>query len=327
MAESQTEQTSTVQPSAAVTPSLSALMKLQTSVRGWLNTTWKFIKLKPLGAVGAFLILIIVAMAAFPGLFDTHDPMRIVTTKYLGADGTYFFGTDSVGRDQYSRVIHGARTTVQISVTGVLIAVTAALLIATISAYYGGLFDLLLQRVIDTILAIPGLVLALFILTIFPPSKTTLIGTMVVLFIPRSVRTIRASVLSIKEMPYVDSARAIGASTPRILLKYIFPQITSLYLILISLIIGNAIIIESSLAFLGLGLGIDTPSWGNLVNRGIQNIFFSTWTLAIPPGIAIAMAVFGFNLFGDALRDVLDPRLRGSGAGLKRGGGGATSSG
>lgn len=280
---------------------------------------WKFVRLKPLGGIGGFIIIVIVLMAIFPAAFATHDPMRIIDNNYIGANATYWFGTDSVGRDQYSRVVWGARTSVQISFVSVMVGVTLAAIVAVISAYYGGIIDMVIQRAVDTILAIPALVLALFILTVVGPSMTTIIGTMVILFLPRSIRTIRSSVLSIKEMPYVDAARAIGASTPRIMLRYIFPQITALYLILISLIIGNAIIIESSLAFLGLGLGIDIPSWGNLVNRGIQDIFFSSWTLAIPPGIAIALAVFGFNLFGDAMRDVLDPRLRGSGAGLRRG--------
>ncbi|MCH8275906.1 MAG: ABC transporter permease [Armatimonadetes bacterium] len=170
----------------------------------------------------------------------------------------------------------------------------------------------------------PGLVLALFVLTVLGASMVTLIGMMAFLFMPRTMRTIRSAVLSIKEMPYVESARAIGASTPRILIRYIFPQILALYIVLVSLIIGTAIILETSLSFLGLGLPINTPSWGNLINFGIGDVFFTGWRQVIPPGIAIAAAVFGFNLLGDALRDVFDPRLRGSGVGLRsRGGSGA----
>jgi ABC-type dipeptide/oligopeptide/nickel transport system permease subunit len=283
------------------------------------KTTWHFTKYKPLGAVGALMVIALLSMAAFPALWSTHDPMRIVDVNYQEPSAEYWFGTDSVGRDQYSRTIWAARTAVQISFTAVFLATIISLIIATLTAYYGGIWDLAVQRLIDTIMALPGLVLALFALTILGPSMFTLIGTITLLTIPGKIRLFRSAVLSIKQMPYVESAHAIGASTARIMRLYIIPQISALALISISLAIGSAILIESSLAFLGLGLSIDVPSWGNLVNRGIQDIFFRTWFLAIPPGLFIAASVIGFNLFGDALRDVMDPRLRGSGVGLRRG--------
>ena len=284
-----------------------------------LKAAWKFARLKPLGAAGALIVLSILTMAAFPTIISTHDPLRIVDLNYLPASLDHLFGTDSVGRDQFSRTVHAARTSVQISLTAVLVGISLALVIGTVTAYAGGLVDLFVQRISDTVQAMPGLVMALFILTVVGPSKPTIIFTIMILAIPRNTRVIRSAVLSVKEMPYVESAKAIGASLPRIWLKYIIPQVFALYLILISLSVGGAILLESSLAFLGLGLSIDIPSWGNMVNRGIQDIFYRTWTLAIPPGIAIAFSVIGFNLFGDALRDVLDPRLRGSGVGLRRG--------
>lgn len=287
-------------------------------ILGAVKWIYKFARLKPMGAVGLFIVFMMFMLAFFPYLFDRHDPMRIIDLNYQKPSMTYWFGTDSVGRDQYSRVIWATRTAVQISVTAVLIGVTIALILAVITAYYGGILDLFVQRVSDTIMALPGLVLALFILTIIGPSLATLIGTICVLIIPTSLRTFRSSILSIKEMPFVESAKAIGCSTPRIMIRYIVPQVTALYMIMISLSIGSGILIESSLAFLGLGLSIDVPSWGNLVNRGIQDIFYRTWFLAVPPGIAIALAVVGFNLLGDALRDVLDPRLRGSGVSMNR---------
>ena len=328
MAESQIQptQSTTRVTAAALTPPNPVARALE-FVRGTTGWVWKFARMKPLGAFGGLLILIIGVLAAFPGLFTNFDPLRVAGEPYQAVNGTHWLGTDSIGRDIWTRTIYGARITMQISVISVVISVTAATIIAMVSAYYGGVLDMLVQRAVDTILAVPGLILALFILTVMGSSMRTIIFTIVIVFLPRSIRTIRSSVLSVKEMPYVESARAIGASTPRILLKYIFPQITALYLILLSLIIGNAIIIESSLAFLGLGLAVETPSWGALVDRGIEDIFFAPWTQPVAPGVAIAMAVFGFNLFGDALRDIMDPRLRGSGVGLKRGGGGATSSG
>jgi ABC-type dipeptide/oligopeptide/nickel transport system permease subunit len=275
-----------------------------------------------LGALGGFLILIAVVLAAFPFLFDHGEPMLITGVPFTGPNATHWFGTDFVGRDLYARTIWGARVSIQVGVTAVFLGITFAMVVAVITTYYGGLWDLIVQRIVDALLAIPGLILALFVLTVIGSSLTTLIGTMAFLFIPRTIRTLRSAVLSVKQMPYVESAKAIGASTPRILIKYIFPQITALYLIIVSLIIGSAIILETSLSFLGLGLPVDTPSWGNLVNEGVGSIFFTGYRQVIPPGIAIAATVFGFNLLGDALRDILDPRLRGSGVGLRGRGGG-----
>lgn len=287
-----------------------------------LSIIWKFCRLKPLGAAGGFIVLFIFTLAAFPGLISWHDPLRIVDMNYLGVSWNHPFGTDTIGRDIFARTVWAARTTVQISMTAVIVGVTLAMVIAVITTYAGGIVDLLYQRINDTLQSMPGLVMALFILTVIGPSKPTIIWTIVILGLPRNIRVIRSAVLSVKEMPYVESAQAIGASLWRIWFRYVIPQISALYFILISLSVGFAILLESSLAFLGLGLSIEEPSWGNMVNRGVQDIFFNSWRMAIPPAILIALSVVGFNLLGDSLRDVLDPRLRGSGVGLKRGGGG-----
>jgi peptide/nickel transport system permease protein len=287
------------------------------SVLSWI---WKFCKLKPLGAAGGFIVLFIFTLAAFPGLISWHDPIRIVDMNYLGVSWNHPFGTDTIGRDIFARTVWAARTTVQISMTAVIVGVSLAMVVAVVTTYAGGIVDLLYQRLNDTLQSMPGLVMALFVLTVLGPSKQTIIWTIVVLGLPRNVRVIRSAVLSVKEMPYVESAQAIGASLWRIWFKYIIPQISALYFILISLSVGFAILLESSLAFLGLGLSIEEPSWGNMVNRGVQDIFFSSWQQAVPPAVLIALSVIGFNLLGDSLRDVMDPRLRGSGVGLKRGG-------
>ena len=284
--------------------------------REWARAVWKFARLKPLGALGAILIIIAVVAAIFPYLFATHDPARIVATPFTEPGAEHLLGADYAGRDLWSRMVWGARLSIMVGVLAVFAAITVATFLAIVTAYYGGLVDLLFQRIVDTMMTIPGLVLALFVLVVLGSSLNTLIFTIAIIFVPPQLRTMRSAVLSIKEMPYVDSARAIGASTLRIFARYIFPQLIALYLILGSLIIGTAIIIETSLTFLGLGLPGDVPSWGNLVNRGVRDVFNAGYRLTIPPAIAIGAAVFGFNLLGDALRDVLDPRLRGSGVGL-----------
>lgn len=293
---------------------------LRKPLRSTLSPLSNFIRSKPLGTFGALVVIIMIVLAIWPTLFAPADPYKtFVGPRFSAPSMDHPFGTDGLGRDILSRTVYGARFSVYIGLTSVLIGITGALIIAVISGYYGALLDLLLQRVVDTLLAVPGLVLALFVLALFKPSPETMILTLAVVFMAPSIRTIRAAVLSVKQMPYIESARAIGASTPRILIRHIVPQIMALYMVLISLTIGGAIIAETSLSFLGLGLSPDDPTWGNLVQKGTRDLFLVGVWQPIPPAIAIALCVFGFNLLGDALRDVLDPRLRGSGVrGIRR---------
>ena len=293
---------------------------LRKPLRSKLSPLFNLIRAKPLGAFGALVVIIMIVLAIWPTLVSPADPYKTFVGPRLSAPSVdHPFGTDGLGRDILSRTVYGARFSVYIGLTSVLIGITGALIIAVISGYYGALLDLLLQRIVDTLLAVPGLVLALFVLALFKPSPETMILTLAVVFMAPSIRTIRAAVLSVKQMPYIESARAIGASTPRILIRHIVPQIMALYMVLISLTIGGAIIAETSLSFLGLGLSPDDPTWGNLVQKGTRDLFLVGVWQPIPPAIAIALCVFGFNLLGDALRDVLDPRLRGSGVrGIRR---------
>ena len=283
------------------------------------RTLLQFARLKPLGAFGGTIIFIMLLLAFFPYAVDKYDPLVVAGAPYtVPPDPDFWFGTDSLGRDVYSRTIWGTRISIEIGVSGVFLGMTTALVIAAVTSYYGGLWDLIAQRFVDTFMALPGLVLAIFVLTMFRATVFTIILVLAFLFMPTSIRVIRSAVLSVKQQPYVESAKAIGCSTPRILIKYVIPQVLALYMISVSLIIGSAIILETSLSFLGLGLGADVPSWGNLVNRGVEDIFLAPGWQPAPPGVMIALAVIGFNLLGDALRDVFDPRLRGSGVSLRR---------
>ena len=293
---------------------------LRKPLRSKLAPLFNLISAKPLGAFGALVVIIMIVLAIWPTLFSPADPYKTFVGPRLSAPSVdHPVATEGRGRDMLSRTVYGARFSGYIGLTSVLIGITGALIIAVISGYYGALLDLLLQRIVDTLLAVPGLVLALFVLALFKPSPETMILTLAVVFMAPSIRTIRAAVLSVKQMPYIESARAIGASTPRILIRHIVPQIMAMYMVLISLTIGGAIIAETSLSFLGLGLSPDDPTWGNLVQKGTRALFLVGVWQPIPPAIAIALCVFGFNLLGDALRDVLDPRLRGSGVrGIRR---------
>lgn len=271
-----------------------------------------FARKKPLGFIGAAIILIMLVFAAVPDVFAPHPPLQFVAQQLEPPQKKFPFGTDEIGRDYLSRTIWGARISITIGISSVFVGTTVALILGMLSAYLGGIFDLLLQRVIDAMMALPGLVLALFMVTLLPRGVPTLVLAISIIIIPGTTRTIRSQVLAVKQFQYVDGARAVGASSFRIMWRHIFPNITAIYIVLISLAIGSAIITESSLSFLGLGNPSEMPSWGTMVNRGTRNMFLTGPWLALAPSIALALAVYGFNMLGDALRDVLDPRMRGS---------------
>ena len=281
------------------------------------RTTWTFSRKKPLGAIGAIIILGMILLAIFPGQIAPYEPNDFTGERYAtpGAttpSGLTLLGTDELQRDILSRAIWGARISVRIGLISVFVGVTAGLIIGAVAGYLGGLLDLTVQRAVDAMLAFPGLILALFWVTLLQPGANTVTLAIAVTLVAPTTRVLRSSVLSIKEMTYVDGARALGCTTPRILIHHIFPNITALYIILISLSIGNAIIVEASLTFLGLGIAPDIPTWGNMVHRGTRNLFLVGWWLPVVPSVAIALCVYGFNMLGDALRDLWDPRLRGT---------------
>ncbi|HXG37049.1 MAG TPA: ABC transporter permease, partial [Dehalococcoidia bacterium] len=244
------------------------------------------------------------------------------------------FGTDQLGRDVFSRIVHGARTSLYTGLLVVTIGSIAGMLLGVTSGYLGGRFDLIVQRLVDAMLAFPAVIFSIAFLTIFSsglhiwivdiPAAKWNVPLMVVValsitFTPTSSRIVRGATFSIVNSQYVEAARAIGCSTPRIIFRHLIPNIFPVVIVIASVQLGNVILIESSLSFLGLGLPPPNPSWGNMLGpSGRQFMEIAPW-LAIFPGIAISLAVISFNLFGDALRDVLDPRLRGaSGAGLRR---------
>ena len=272
----------------------------------------RFIQTKPLGAGGAFILLFMAVVAIFPGVIAPHDPQKFAGQPFLSPSWTFWVGTDELGRDILSRTLWATRNSMRIGVVAVLIAKTFALTVAMFTAYFGGIFDLLTQRVVDALIAFPGLIIALFWVAMFDPGPWTVTFAITIGLIPGTIRVIRSRVLQIKETNYVESARAIGASTPRILLRHVLPNLVALYIVIVSLSVGGAILVESSLSFLGLGVSPETPTWGNMVASSTVNLFLTGWWMPLPPALGLALCVYGFNMLGDALRDVLDPRLRGS---------------
>jgi peptide/nickel transport system permease protein len=216
-----------------------------------------------------------------------------------------------LGRDVLSRIIKGGQISLYVGLSSVLIGITGAFIIAVASTYFGGIFDLALQRLVDSLMALPGLIIALAIIAVLGSSLNNVIVAIVIGMFAPVVRTVRSQVLSLKESDYVLAARAIGASSGRIVFLHIAPNCFAIYLILATFYLGAAIIIEASLSFLGVGSPPHIPSWGGMLSRAAEERLQTAPWVAVFPGLAIFIVVLGFNLLGDALRDVFDPKLRG----------------
>ncbi len=280
--------------------------------RNWAHKILDFAKRKPIGAIGGVILIGMWMMAIFADFIVPYDPLALhPRDKLIPPDSMYLMGTDYLGRDVLSRVIAGAKVSMYVGIMTVLIGTGIGSVLGQFSGYFRGTFDLLLQRLIDAIQAFPSLILALAIVAMLGPSLENAIIAIAFLNASNASRVIRGTTMSINENQYVDAARAIGASHLRILTRYIFPNVTAPILILASVTLGNSILVEASLSFLGLGTQPPTPSWGRMLSsEGRFYMEIAPW-LAIWPGVAISMAVLGINMFGDALRDVLDPKLRG----------------
>lgn len=278
----------------------------------WLVGIGRFIRRKPLGAIGALILIGLVAAAIFASQIATHAPTKTSLREARVSPGArHWFGTDQQGRDQWSRVIYGARISLRVALVSVLAGTLLGSVFGMVSAYLGGTFDLLSQRLIDMLQAFPALILAMVVVSVLGTTINNLIIAISIVLIPGAGRVIRSATLSIKQNAYIEAARVVGASDARIIGRHILPNVFPPILILISIAIGSTIITEASLSYLGLGAQPPTPSWGNMLQEAQDQLVRAPW-LAVFPGIAISLVVFGANMFGDAMRDVLDPRLRGS---------------
>ena len=262
----------------------------------------------PLGA----LILFTIIVGVVAPLLTPHGPKDIeVAEKFSPPLGEQLLGTDELGRDVLTRLIYGARISMSVGILSVGIGITAGTLIGIFSAYTGGKIDLAIQRVVDALMAFPAIIMALALMAALGASQTNVVVALVIILLPGAVRVVRSQVLSIKEQDYTLAARAIGAGSTRVMLRHILPNVMATYIVLSTITLGYAIVVEASLSFLGVGIPPDVASWGGMLNLGATTyIEIQPW-LAVFPGIAIALVVFAVNLLGDSLRDVLDPRLRG----------------
>jgi ABC-type dipeptide/oligopeptide/nickel transport system permease subunit len=278
---------------------------------GRAQALWTVIKRKPLGMASAALILLLVLTAIFANVLAPYDPLAAQPEIRLAAPSwAHPFGTDDIGRDVLSRVIYGSRISLWVGLLAVGIGTFAGTIIGLVSGYWEGRLDMVLQRVMDAVNTIPGLLLALAIVSVLRPSTTNAMLAIAVVIIPGNSRIIRGAVLSAKQNRFVEAAHAIGCRDLRIIATHILPNVAAPILIIASIWLGNAILIEAALSFLGVGTQPPTPSWGLMLSSTGRAFMEQAPWLAIFPGLAISLAVFGFNLFGDTLRDAWDPKLR-----------------
>ena len=269
------------------------------------------IRRKPLGAASALLIVLLVLTAIFANVIAPYDPLAAQPEVRLAPPSrAHLFGTDDIGRDVFSRVIYGSRISLWVGLLAVGIGTLIGMVIGLVSGYWEGHLDMVLQRVMDAIQAIPGLMLALAIVSVLKPNTTNAMLAIAVVIIPGNSRIVRGAVLSAKQNRYVEAAEALGCRQLHILALHILPNVTAPILIIASIWFGNAILIEATLSFLGLGTQPPTPSWGLMLSSTGRAFMEQAPWLAIFPGLAISLAVLGFNLFGDTLRDAWDPKLR-----------------
>ncbi|WP_404455333.1 ABC transporter permease [Virgibacillus necropolis] len=269
------------------------------------------------GTVGLLIVTSVVLIAIFAPLLAPHDPVKMNPLKALQppawiGNGTvnHFLGTDSLGRDILSRIIYGTRISLLVGACSVVVAGIIGMFIGIVSGYYGGLIDNIFMRIVDTFLAVPSILLILVMLTVFDPGILTLILVIGVTNWITYARVIRGEVLSLKQLEFVKAAKTIGTSKTTVMIRHLLPNVISSFIVISTLSVATAIILEASLSFLGLGIQPPTVSWGGMLSEG-RDYLATNWWIATFPGIAITVTVLGIIFLGDWLRDVLDPKLQG----------------
>jgi peptide/nickel transport system permease protein len=269
------------------------------------------------GLLGGLFLLTLVIAAIFAPYLTLHDPDRIETAnRLLSPSFAHWFGTDQVGRDIFSRLVFGTRYTLGASLAVCLIAATTATAVAVVSGYFGGVVDLAVQRVVDAWIAFPVFILLIALISLLGPDLKNVIIVLSIAMAGGMSRIIRSNVLAVKEATYVEAARLIGATHIRVIVFHVLPQITPLVLILASIQLGTVVLALAALGFLGFGIPPPAPEWGSMLSGRARDFMYSAPWLAFFPGVAITLAVLSLNLFFDSVRDVIDPRMRGSGRGV-----------
>jgi peptide/nickel transport system permease protein len=281
------------------------------------NLVLQFVRKEPLGAGGFLIILMYFVFALGAAWIAPFDPEAVDFTAMLSPPtGEHLFGTDQYGRDVFSRLVYGARTALGVGILSAFAGCTFGALLGAVSGYFGGRIDNLIQRVVDIMLSFPLIVLAMVVVAVLGKRvvlgiDVNLIAAIALPMIPKMARIARSSTLSIAQMPFIDAARAAGYTHSRIVVRHILPNIAAPYLIMVTAFIAQAILLEASLSFLGLGVTEPTPAWGLMLSGTSADFYKAAPWMILFPGLAITFAVFAFNLFGDSLRDWLDPKMKG----------------
>ncbi len=293
---------------SALSPAADELQELKHSIR---DRVFRFCRRQPLGTIGMAIVIVIFVAGLGANWIAPYNP----TANDFAAmteppSWTHLLGTDQFGRDQLSRIIFGARTALIVGFSSAFVGGFTGLVLGVGSAYFGGRIDLAFQRLLDVLMAFPLIIMALAVVSIFGTGVHNVIIAITIPLIPRCARVVRSSALAIREVPYVDAARACGFGHVRIILRHMVPNVMAPFLILLTAFVGQAILAEAALSYLGLGVQEPVPAWGLMLQGGAEEYAATAPWIAVFPGLAIALTVFGFSLFGDALRDVLDPKLR-----------------
>lgn len=274
------------------------------------GTILKLLLRDKVGAVGLFIVTLLILAAALAPLIAPYDPTAMSNQRLATPSGTFLLGADEAGRDLLSRALYGARTSLTVSLVVVTCAATIGILLGLLAGFYRGWIDAVITPFTDILFAFPTLLLALAVVAARGPGTENLILALVIVFIPSFARIVRGAALSVRREPYVESGQAVGLSNARLIFRYILPNAMAPIAVQFTTSIAYGILVEASLGYLGLGVQPPQPSWGSMLSNGKAFMELSIWP-SLVPGLCIMLAVLGFNLLGDTLRDVLDPRLRG----------------
>ena len=280
----------------------------------WIDFLKRLFREKPLGAIGLVLVVFLVLLAIFADLIAPYGfDEQNLEDSILGYSWKHLLGTDQMGRDLFSRVVYGARISLTVGFVCVAVSTTSAVLFGVVSGYLGGRLDTFFQRIVDAFMTIPDLIFVLTLMAIFGAGMLNVMLSLSIVSFFWNTRVIRGEVLALKEQQYVDAARSIGASDLRIMIRYILPNAMAAIIVLATIRLGAFILAEASISFLGFGIPPPFPTWGGMLSgTGVTYMLSAPW-LAIWPGLALSCTVFSFNMLGDAMRDLLDPRLKGGG--------------
>lgn len=278
---------------------------------GLVRSLARIARKKPVGAFAGFICVLLVLVAIFAHVAAPYPADKLGTARLTPPSLSHPFGTDNLFRDMFSRILIGSRLSIGIGFAAVAVGTLLGTFVGILTGYVGGWLDLVGNRFLDTVQAFPPLILAIFFLSIFRPSFLTVSVAIGIIITPATGRIVRGSVLTIRQLDYIQAAKALGASEARIMVRHVLPNVMAPIIVIASIQVGNAILAEAALSFLSLGIATNAqPSWGKML-QDTRAVWQAAWWTAVIPGAAISLAVLSFNLFGDALRDVLDPRLRG----------------